>query len=625
MKCNITSKRPDLDNRALHLPSDYAWKVLAALHSDLRKFLAGPDGDLLDQIIRSRDFESLQILSKDWGLQRIAFSEQPLMQIRAMYQLASLIKKFQFPTSKKERRSKAISKMLLAEQQCKEFNEEGWKRLLKPGDDEWQMLFFANVKSTLVKILGEELPSIKKFLPWSRHGPGANLDTSEDKVSTYHKYENWPYSCTKGAFRYARFMIETDQRWYGALQNSYRERKCIPMHYPLDMKRFWTDVIVFVDHNRITTVPKDALTDRSIAIEPALNVMLQLGVDGYIRRRLLRFGVNLNSQRHNQVLARKGSIDGSFSTIDLAAASDTMSLKLCKLVLPKPWYDYLVDLRCPVGISETDNLEINYSKISSMGNGYTFVLESALFAAITFAAIEADGSSVHYDSIAIFGDDIIVPTRHYPSVIRGLFLCGFKTNVDKTFISGYVRESCGTDWYQGFPLRPVFLTKPPSDTTGLFNDYNRLRRVLSMYWGIGDESSALLRIYRWIPVHHRNIIGPVSDTEFDGYLHCESDFRPGNRYELWDSEFQCIRYTRLYQKAIRVSAPDFFYRKMMHDLRGMGGLNSPDLMSWKILPIAGKSSSRFAVSRKREMVGRTSSYASFWNSEYDDLAYIKLR
>lgn len=616
MKYNKSREKEDAKcNLPLHLPEDYPWKVLYALHKDLDQFLSDDENALLSLIIRERDYASLKILSEDWGLQSMAFSDTALMKIRAKYQLVSLISKFQFATSKEERRRTAINKFYAAEERCKEFNETRWKVLLQPGDSLWHLVFFEKLKANLVKILGEELPSFRKFVPWSRHGPGANLDTVKGLVSQYDKFANWPYSCTLGAYRYARFFIETDQRWFGALQNNYRMRKGIPMHYPLDMQRFWADVINIVDGDRLTTVPKNAQTDRSIAIPPALNIMLQLGVDGYIRRRLLRFGINLNSQKHNQVLARKGSLDGSLFTIDLSAASDSISLKLCELVLPKAWYNYLMDLRTEFCYLENNTVKHRYSKISAMGNGYTFVLETALFASIMWAAADAVGRKLSIDEYAVFGDDLIGPTDIYQSVVRGLHLCGFAINTDKSFFQGPIRESCGTDWFQGRPIRPVFLKKPPSDVTALFTDHNQLKRVMSMYWGI-EESNVCKRIYQWIPISSRRYIGPYSDTDFDGYIHFPFP------YECTDKVNTVYKFARLYQKTLSTSAPDFHMRKLMHDLRG---LDVPQGFQHGGVYIAPSSGGRFRPKRKASVVGVTYSVTSFWCDQYDDLAYVKLR
>lgn len=262
------------------LPRDYPWKVLSYIVTDLSTCFAEDDLELLSTIIRNRDRYSLALLREDWSLQCINSSCTSLLEIKAKYTVTSLLKKYQFPADVEKCRSTAIGKFLAAENQCKTFNEKGYLSLID-NSLPWVAEFFTYAQQFIQKVLGTVLPSSKKLTEWSRHGPGANLDTCDGLVDQYHKFSTWPYSCTIDAYRYARFVIETDQRWFGSLLSSYRDRYKIPQHYPIDMRLFWTRVLKVVDGDRICFVPKDAETLRSIAIMPAMNLYLQLGVDGY--------------------------------------------------------------------------------------------------------------------------------------------------------------------------------------------------------------------------------------------------------------------------------------------------------------------------------------------------------
>jgi hypothetical protein len=71
------------------------------------------------------------------------------------------------------------------------------------------------------------------------------------------------------------------------------------------------------------TVPKTAEIDRVACKEPEINMFLQREVGSFIRRRLLKVGVNLNDQTVNQRLARDALHEG-LATIDLSAASDSI-------------------------------------------------------------------------------------------------------------------------------------------------------------------------------------------------------------------------------------------------------------------------------------------------------------
>lgn len=552
------SKRKTVqDEPSLNLPENYTWKILSALVDDLSEHLHEDDAEMVRFIIRSKDFESYLCLSKIWGLHSINTQNVlTLSEAKARYTLASLLKKFQFPSDAELRKSRALKKFLAAEETCREFNKVGYKKLIADGEE--TALFLTYARSFLKKLLGEVCPTLSQVMDSSRHGPGSNLDTQDGKTSAYFKYASWPYSCTPAAVPVARFMIQSNKRWLGALEEDYRRRLGIPATHILNQELFWSLVITEVSHNRIGYVEKDALIDRTIAVEPSLNVMLQLGVEDHIRKRLKRWGIDLDDQTKNQRFAKRGSVTGEFATLDLVGASECIALMLNKLLLPEDWYTYLMKLRSPLG--KLGDRKIKYEKISSMGNGYTFALESAIFAAIIYAVQKLTKKGGEKDEFCVFGDDLIVRTEYVKPVIHYLAKCGFSINIDKSFVEGPIRESCGTDWYLGINCRPVFLTRTPTVTSDLWNDINRIQRNLDLQFGI-RESNTVKLMCSWIPSLYRDITGPLSNDCFDSYLHVRS-FK-GARYNngAWE-------YTRLVFKPRKV--PDcnkFLFRKLMHNLK----------------------------------------------------------
>jgi len=598
----------------LALPREYPWKVLQALTIDLAGHLSNDDQALLSQIVRDRDFSALLILADDWGLQNKSISasegSEHISRLRAKYQLSALLKKFRFETDKDDRKSTAIKKFMKAEDDCHAYNHGGYMAL-SWGKTEKDAQVFTYARSFLSKVLGENCLSKDLITRWSRHGPGSNLDTEKGQSSIYMKYRGWPYSCTKAAIPYARFLIETDNRWLGYLEDSYRSRNSIPRTRILNREVFWSSVFKVVEGNRITFVPKNALTERSIAIEPTMNLMLQLGVDGFIRRRLKRWDINLDSQVKNQRMAYRGSIDPtdrSYVTLDLAGASDSISLKVCQLLLPPEWYSYLCCLRSPKGVLGKESLE--YQKISSMGNGFTFVLESAIFAALTYGAIRSHQGSCDFKSdMSIYGDDIIVRKMVHEKVIHALNTAGFQLNTDKSFTSGFTRESCGTDWIEGKPVRPVFLDETPTDVMELFVDRNRLKRILHLRWGL-EKSKTITMMDKWIPEKFRDCIGPCSDIEFDAFLH---GALPIGMYDsgLWN-------HPRLERKPISRPGKAFLCRKLMHDLRGSNDTPTADFKSRR--KKISKGGSRFTVMRSYAYtVSKSFSATEIWSSSYAEI------
>lgn len=201
------------------------------------------------------------------------------------------------------------------------------------------------------------------------------------------------------------------------------------------------------DTNRIAFVPKSWKTFRTIAAEPAGMIPYQLAIDVCFKRRLRYYGIDLQNQQLNADLARYASVMETYSTIDLQNASNSLSLAVVQDLFP-PWViDLLFLFRSPKYRFPGEKEEHRYSMWSSMGNGYTFPLETTLF----LAAAKAVGSK----NVAVYGDDIIIENHLDDKVIALLRHIGFQTNEEKSFTSGPFRESCGGNFYRGTDITPA--------------------------------------------------------------------------------------------------------------------------------------------------------------------------
>lgn len=239
----------------------------------------------------------------------------------------------------------------------------------------------------------------------------------------------------------------------------------------------WVEV---VPGSRFDTVPKDSLIDRPICVEADLNMFFQKGIGTMIRNRLKRCGINLNSQRRNQSLARIGSITGELATIDLSSASDSISLWICRILLPEDWYEALLLTRSAYVL--IDGKWTKLEKVSSMGNGFTFELESLLFWALAKAVCKNVGASSEH--LTVYGDDIIVPVPASGPLIGLLEALGFSTNINKTFCSGPFRESCGKHYFLGADVSPFKITHPIETWADCYHFANSVRE-----WGWADQNS----------------------------------------------------------------------------------------------------------------------------------------
>lgn len=579
-KSRKSTFRPVVADQPLRIKRDHPWMILQQVVDLLDGYLSRDEATRVRTIIRSRDWVSYMQLSEDWGLQRISSNSSPsdVHYIRAKLTIATLLKKMESETPDPALDDVAFRNVIKGEELCHEFNTRGRRRVQGS-----RILELA--QSFCLRVLGPEVTE-SVFNQDCRHGPGVTTSNSFKSKDVFYKNADWPYRVTSRGFVHARKLIESDQRWLDALELSYRKRYGIEPWEIIDQDSFWATVLVVQDSNKITTVPKDRSKNRPIAIENNLNVMLQLGVDGFVRKRLRRMGINLNSQKKNQLLARSGSwrCDKYRSaTIDLANASDTVSLGVCKLLLPEEWYNYLLDLRSTHGIFP-DGTKIRYRKISSMGNGYTFAIESLVFAALAYATTVDYYGYYPRKYVSVFGDDIIVPELCANELARNLEAFGFSVNITKSFLQGPVKESCGSDWFKGLTVRTTYLKNRLHSLSDVYSARNRLIRYFALTFPEIDCAPLDRLFLKWIGGSVRHL-GPCSDTEFDTYWHTPIPPRWRNgKYEFSSLRFYLstiserqIPFGNLSQR-LR-SRPDFNFLKLSARLKKSQNCQWTKLMS----------------------------------------------
>lgn len=390
-------------------------------------------------------------------------------QYKADAQVVALTKKLQGLPITKDLHAEAIETFHECEAQCAATNARlsqilNWFERGFVGDsvDEELFLYIKSVREIIAEVLG---PIPQDLIP--RLSGGSTYYDKGDEITIPHKMSARP---------------SVTGQCYSVVADLWRETAWYRAH---DLSVFW------VRGNRFTSVAKDSTKNRGICVEPSLNVGYQLAVGAHFRDRLFTVaGIDIkgrpgrpetNAQAVHRRLAKAASVLRHLATLDLSNASDTIALVLVKLLLPKGWFDLLSALRSPETYIEGQWVKLH--KFSSMGNGFTFELETLIFYAIAQAIYK--GQRVY-----AYGDDLIVPHDESESLRSALKFFGFSVNRSKSFTSSAhpFRESCGGDYLCGEAVRPIYLkTIPatPSEWMGLHNRIVEIEELLGL-----DLSSA---------------------------------------------------------------------------------------------------------------------------------------
>jgi hypothetical protein len=305
---------------------------------------------------------------------------------------------------------------------------------------------------------------------------------------------------------------------------------------------------------RVVPVPKTLKTPRIIAIEPACMQYMQQAVlrcflNRFERDRLLSKMIGFDDQIPNQEMARRGSIDGQTATLDLSEASDRVSNQLVRTMLRRwPHLHGAIDA-CRSRRAEVPGYGVlRLAKYASMGSALCFPIEAMVFTTIIFLGIQKSlNTSLTRKrieqlsgSVRVYGDDLIVPTRHVRMVVRQLEHFGARVGRAKSFWTGKFRESCGKEYYDGRDVSISRVRRNLPDTTtdakevistvSLRNQLaevgcfartvdsldSLLRSVLKHYPEVGPDSSLLGRVDPYTPSYCSTQMG--EKIRFDSYL-----------------------------------------------------------------------------------------------------------
>lgn len=447
--------------------------------------------------------------------------------------LSTLLKKCVTETDPNADRN-ALDMFLASDRKCRE-----WSLQINSMHDEYLIGEFRQcINQVFDELLVDDLVTIGDI---GECGPGASVGANGDDF--YTKLFSGPLTSTRAVLHRAYLSsISSQPHWLLAEKNREDQFGSVSM----------------VEGSRLAFVPKRNDISRVICVEPVLNMYFQKGY-GRLLERLInkRFGIDLATQPDiNGELAKEGSQTGRFSTIDLSSASDSISLKMLEHFLPRHVLAVLKMLRSP-STQLPDGSWLELSMISSMGNGFTFPLETLIFSCAVSAVYRLNSRPLLRNRVlsrgglvrgnfGVFGDDIIVETDLANQVIHLLAMLGFSTNTDKTFTEGSFRESCGCDFLNGYPVRGVYIKSLESQASR-YVAFNRLMAWSARHSVMLPDTLELLgrSVQRvLVPLHENDDAGlkiPIFNT-------------PRKR---WDAERFAFRYKPFVARTPKIHIKEF--------------------------------------------------------------------
>lgn len=239
-----------------------------------------------------------------------------------------------------------------------------------------------------------------------------------------------------------------------------------------------TPTVVSYDECRVCDVvfvPKTVITDRVISKENGALMFAQQGIKDCIVKHIeehpyLRQIIDLSNQDRNRNLARDGSYDGSYSTIDLSSASDYVTVSLVKAAFRgTKLLEYLIAFRsrwARIDLTDQDGDPVDsvitrLEKYAPMGSALCFPVECIIFSALCEVATRRRyrKPKIRY---CVYGDDIVCETPLFDDICLILEFCNFKVNHLKSY-GGYLvhnfREACGGEYFDGFEVTPFHISR----------------------------------------------------------------------------------------------------------------------------------------------------------------------
>jgi len=340
------------------------------------------------------------------------------------------------------------------------------------------------------------------FLP--QHGPGATANT--DVKCWYDKYTHMRQDC-RVAYLLGRSNLGTETDYCPWLLSEKSTRT-----------------------SRFIAVPKTWKKLRGISAEPVELQFYQQGIRRSIdtmfsSSHYWRQRVDLHDQSISGNLALLGSMTGSFATIDLSAASDSVTLELVKEVFKgTPLLYWLLGTRCTHTICGSQVVRIK--KFAPMGSATCFPVECIVFTlAAQVASDRVRIPALHNsETIRVFGDDIIIDYFSAAYLVELLQKLGFRVNTRKSFLTGKFREACGVEAYRGVAVQPLRYKRLGSNLNTWTPQREDVSAAISYSNSLYERGFRTTRAYLTHSILHSRLkvgkktmpLGPYISTTFSG-------------------------------------------------------------------------------------------------------------
>lgn len=316
-----------------------------------------------------------------------------------------------------------------------------------------------------------------------------------------------------------------------------------------ERQRFERFGFVTVAGSTLFFVPKNREISRTAATEATVEMLIQKGIGSFLEQCLWRhFRISLATQPdRNREMARLGSLNGHHCTVDLVSASDMVGSALCDRFLSRSGLNAWLK-RCRSRFTVLpDGTKLELNMVSTMGNGFTFPLQTLIFACVVKAAYSIEGLPFDSEKLTygVFGDDIVCLKKAYESVVWLLSWLGFEVNAAKSFSSGPFRESCGYDYYQGRQVRGVYV-KTLESLSSVYSALNRLNRWQATHRLMLPRTVAWLR--NLLPKRPHYV--PFSAGDHEGYKVPQRCLD-----EVYRAQNGVVKYKALVPRTKRIAVP----------------------------------------------------------------------